>query len=139
MRSPPHHSVRCSALCPPKTKPPHYDEPHETAPMISGAARSACTRVSWIGEPKQVPAAEWDPAERRGNHIGQAQSGVNPPFALDEWGVAMLLGIKLHAHMGRPRPTRLDFKAVPLKAAHGHFAMQKHNKKTRLDQAGLCA
>ena len=36
---------------------------------------------------------------------------------------------EVFAHVGRPRPTRLDLTAVPLKAAHGHFAMLLHSKK----------
>ena len=43
-------------------------------------------------------------------------------------GIRKSVCMKFYAHVGRPRPTRLDFKAVPLKAAHGHFAMLMHSK-----------
>jgi len=45
-------------------------------------------------------------------------------------GQAKASRMKFYAHVGRPRPTRLDFKAVPLKAAHGHFAMLLHSKNS---------
>ena len=39
------------------------------------------------------------------------------------------LRMKFFAHVGRPGPRALIIKAVPPKAAHGHFVMPKHNKK----------
>ena len=40
--------------------------------------------------------------------------------------------MKFYAHVGRPRPTHVDCKAVPRKAAHDHFAMLLHSKKERV-------